>query len=146
MNRFWETKTLAQLTEQEWESLCDGCARCCMIKLQDEDTQEVHYTAAVCDLLDLERCTCTQYPRRHALVADCVVLTPQAALDFSWLPTTCAYRRVAEGKPLMDWHPLLSGNSETVHEAGISVRDKVVHEGTVHEEELETMVINWVQQ
>lgn len=147
MSRFWEEKALDDMTSEEWESLCDGCARCCMIKLQNEDDEsEVHYTAVVCDLLDLDHCRCTRYPERHALVPDCVVLTPARAGEFRWLPQTCAYRLVAEGKPLAPWHPLVSGRTETVHEAGISVLGKVVPERAVHEEDLEEMIVTWVEQ
>jgi len=146
MAEFWQEKTLAQMTSAEWESLCDGCGRCCMIKLCDEETDEVHYTALVCDLLDIEACRCTRYPQRHELVADCVVLTPEGAGEFHWLPITCAYRTIAEGRPLAAWHPLVSGRADSVHEAGISVRDKVVPESAVHADEQETMVIAWVEQ
>ena len=146
MTDFWREKTLAEMTDAQWESLCVGCARCCMIKLQDEDTDEVHYTALVCDLLDINGCRCTRYPQRHELVADCVVLTPDRAAQFHWLPTTCAYRVLAEGGELAWWHPLVSGDPESVHLAGISVRDKVVPQGTVHEDEHQEMVITWVEQ
>ncbi len=118
-----------------------------MIKLQNEDDDsEVHYTAVVCNLLELDQCRCTRYPERHALVPDCVVLTPARAGEFRWLPQTCAYRLVAEGKPLAPWHPLVSGSAETVHEAGISVLGKVVSERAVHEEDLEDMIVTWVEQ
>jgi uncharacterized cysteine cluster protein YcgN (CxxCxxCC family) len=143
--KFWQTKTLAELSDVEWESLCDGCARCCMIKLQDEDTNEVAYTAAVCGLLDLNACRCTQYPARHELVPDCVVITAKEVITFEWLPASCAYRTVAEGRELAWWHPLVSGDPNTVHDAGISVRGKVVAEGQVHPEDLESMVIKWVE-
>lgn len=146
MADFWREKSLQQLSEAEWEALCDGCARCCMIKLQDEDSAEVHYTAMVCDLLDAEACRCTRYPQRHELVADCVVLTPQRASEFHWLPTTCAYRTLAEGRALQWWHPLVSGDADTVHEAGISVRGKVVAESAVHADEHEAMIVTWVEQ
>ena len=112
MTHFWESKSLAQMSKEEWESLCDGCARCCMIKLQDEDTDEVHYTSIVCDLLDQHSCQCTAYPQRHALVEDCVVLTYERVGEFHWLPKSCAYRTLAEGRPLAWWHPLVSGTRE----------------------------------
>ena len=143
-DRFWEHKTLAEMNDAEWESLCDGCARCCMIKLQDEDTEEVHYTAMVCRLLDLETCRCTRYPERHQLVPDCVVLTSERAREFHWLPESCAYRTLAEGRSLAWWHPLVSGDPETVVAAGISVRDRVVPEDHVHPDEHETMLVTWV--
>ena len=146
MTEFWREKSLEHMTAAEWESLCDGCARCCMIKLQDEDTSEVHYTAMVCDLLDTDACRCTRYAERHRLVPDCVVLTPQRAGEFHWLPTTCAYRTLAEGRDLSWWHPLVSGSPDSVHEAGISVRGKVVPEAAVHSEEQEAMIITWIEQ
>lgn len=134
------------MSDEQWESLCDGCARCCMIKLEDEDDAQVYYTAIVCDLLDQEQCRCTAYPRRHELVPDCVVLTPDRAASFSWLPTTCAYRTLAEGRDLEEWHPLKSGTPDSVHAAGISVRGKVVAESSVHSHEHEDMIVTWVEQ
>ncbi|MEM9622986.1 MAG: YcgN family cysteine cluster protein [Pseudomonadota bacterium] len=145
-NHFWQTKALSDMDVQEWEALCDGCARCCMIKLEDEADGQIHYTAMVCHLLESESCRCTRYPQRHDLVPDCVVLTPSQAASFHWLPVTCAYRTLAEGRPLAWWHPLVSGSAETVHEAGISVRGKVVAETDVHEDDYEAMVIQWVEQ
>ena len=146
MNDFWRHKTLQEMSEDEWESLCDGCARCCMIKLEDEDNGDVHYTAVVCDLLDQDACRCTRYPQRHTLVPDCVVLTPERASEFGWLPTTCAYRTLAEGRDLEWWHPLVSGRADSVHEANISVREKVIAASLVHEHEHEDMIITWVEQ
>ena len=146
MSRFWEDISMQEMSTVQWESLCDGCARCCMIKLQDEATHEVHYTAVVCDLLDLDACRCSRYPQRHELVPDCVVLTPERAGEFSWLPVSCAYRTLAEGRELAWWHPLISGRSETVHEAGISVRAKVIPAAMVHEEDQQEMIVTWVEQ
>ncbi|MGD8416291.1 MAG: YcgN family cysteine cluster protein [Pseudomonadales bacterium] len=142
---FWEEKTLQEMTTEEWESLCDGCARCCMIKLEDEDSGAIHHTALVCHLLDTETCRCTRYPERHELVPDCIEFTADLAAALRWLPTTCAYRRVAQGLPLLPWHPLVSGRSESVHEAGISVRDRVIPENLVHEDEIEEHVVHWVE-
>jgi uncharacterized cysteine cluster protein YcgN (CxxCxxCC family) len=142
--KFRESKSLAEMTGAEWESLCDGCARCCMIKLEDEDTGDVHYTSLVCDLLDTDACRCTRYPRRHELVPDCIEFDADLAATLRWLPTSCAYRRLAEGRGLPDWHPLISGRADSVHEAGISVRGRVLHAGEVHEDELEAHVIHWV--
>jgi uncharacterized cysteine cluster protein YcgN (CxxCxxCC family) len=144
--RFWETKRLEEMNRAEWESLCDGCARCCLHKLEDEETDEVFYTDVVCRYLDQDACRCTQYQDRNKLVPNCVWLTPNDVAAFHWLPTTCAYRLVAEGKPLQDWHPLISGRAASVREAGIAVTDRCVSEEFVHEEELEERIIHWVEQ
>ena len=125
---FWEAKTLEELTTQEWEALCDGCGRCCLVKLEDEETGARMDTRLACRLLDVGACRCTDYANRHAQVPDCVRLTPQNARELDWLPETCAYRLRAHGKPLYWWHPLRSGDPETVHEAGISVRHIAVSE------------------
>ncbi len=122
---FWRTKSLAQMNRTEWESLCDGCGQCCLHKLQDEDTNEIYWTSVACTLLDSESCRCRDYPNRRKTVPDCVFLTPEIVDEVDWLPVTCAYRLVAEGADLYWWHPLVSGDPNTVHEAGISVRGKV---------------------
>ncbi len=125
---FWEAKTLEELSEAEWEALCDGCGRCCLVKLEDAETGVRIDTRLACRLLDIGACRCTDYANRHAQVPDCVRLTPQTARDLDWLPETCAYRLRAEQKPLYWWHPLRSGDSQTVHEAGISVRHIAISE------------------
>ena len=125
---YWRTKTLEEMTREEWEALCDGCARCCLLKLEDADTGEIAYTDIACRLLDSGTCRCTRYRQRLRLVPDCVDLTPERVRQLSWLPSTCAYRLVAEGRDLAWWHPLVSGDPETVHRAGISVRGRVVPE------------------
>ena len=130
---FWKAKSLEEMSAAEWESLCDGCGRCCLVKLEDEDTGEIHFTDLGCKLLDGESCRCMDYQRRRRRVRDCVKLTPDAVRSLPWLPSTCAYRLVAEGRDLAWWHPLVSGSIETVHEAGISVRGRV----SASEEEVE---------
>jgi len=142
---FWQEKSLAEMSQQEWESLCDGCARCCLHKLEDEDSGEVHYTSVVCKYLDESTCRCTNYQDRSSLVPDCVWLTPDTVEAFKWLPTTCAYRLIAEGKDLKWWHPLVSGRAESVAEAGISIRGKCVSEEHVHPDDLEENIIRWVE-
>ena len=140
---FWEIKSLTEMNQQEWESLCDGCARCCLIKLEDEDGGDIHYTNIVCDLLDLESCRCTQYQSRLQLVPECVVVTPEVLDQLHWMPSTCAYRLLWEGKPLPEWHPLVSGNADSVHLAGISVRGRVYRQAEINDDELEDHIVDW---
>lgn len=139
---FWKTKSLEQMTNDEWESLCDGCARCCLIKLEDEDSHDIYFTNVVCKYLDQDKCQCTQYADRNSLVPSCVIVTPEIAKE-PWLPDTCAYRLLAEGKPLPHWHHLISGNAISVHEADISVRYCAVSEEYVHPDELVEHLIHW---
>lgn len=133
---FWQTRSLAQMTREQWESLCDGCGRCCLIKLVDDLTDELYFTRIACRLLDCDSCRCRDYENRQSMVPDCVVLSPEVLDLLPWMPSTCAYRLLHEGKTLAWWHPLVSGRPETVHEAGISVRGKVVREQDVPTDEL----------
>lgn len=142
---FWKRKPLNKMTTDEWESLCDGCARCCLLKLEDEDDGRVFYTRVVCKYLDEQKCECRRYEKRTHLVPDCVTLTPERATEFHWLPDTCAYRLVSEGKDLNWWHPLVSGSKDTVHESGMSVRDRVLSEEYVHPDSYDEHIIKWVE-
>ena len=141
---FWLEKTLDQLTDAEWESLCDGCGKCCLNKLQDEDTGEIYYTKVACKLLDTKRCQCTDYANRLAQVADCVNLRELERENFHWLPGTCAYRLLWQGEDLPDWHHLKSGRRSLVHKAICSVRGRAISEQDIDPDELENHIIRWV--
>ena len=139
---FWKHKPLKSLTSEEWEALCDGCGKCCLNKLEDEDTGEVALTRIACRLLDDQSCKCGQYPIRHQFIPDCIVLKPSNIDENAyWMPTTCAYRLLWSGQPLFDWHPLISGNPETVHTANISVRGMTLSEFDINEEDWEDHII-----
>lgn len=141
---FWETVPLDDMSMEQWESLCDGCAKCCLLKLEDEDTLEIAYTNVACRQLDMGNCTCLNYPDRARLVPDCVAMTPKLVPQLNWMPKTCAYRRLAEGKTLAWWHPLVSGSAQTVHEAGISVRGRVVSERIAGD--VEDYIVSWPEE
>lgn len=143
--RFWERHPLKQLSVAEWEALCDGCGRCCLHKLEYEDTGEIDYTDVACRLLDLSSARCSDYPGRRRHVPDCVQLTPDNLDSIDWLPATCAYRRLNEGRGLPRWHPLVSGTPDTVVSAGISVAGRVLPETAVNEDELDEHVIRWIR-
>ena len=139
--RFWELP-LADLSAAEREALCDGCGKCCLNKIESEDDGSVDYTCIACRLLDGHSCRCSSYADRHRYVPECIVLTPDTLADVSWwLPATCAYRLRAEGKPLHDWHHLISGDRETIHREGHSMRGRTVSEATVAEDDWDRYII-----
>lgn len=140
--RFWERVDLADMTPAEWEALCDGCGKCCLNKLEDADTRQVVFTRVACRLLDDTTCRCAQYDIRKEFVPDCVVLTPESLPDVAYfMPSSCAYRRLYQGQALEAWHPLISGDPESVHRAGISVQGMTVPEYEVPEDDWEDYVI-----
>ena len=139
-SRYWETVRLADMTPQQWEALCDGCGKCCLYKLQDIDTDEIVFTNVACRMLDCRTCRCSDYANRFEVVDDCTELSPDNIGDLQWLPSTCAYRLLDEGEGLPDWHPLLTGDPESVHKAGISVRGRVITEDDA-DEDLENHVL-----
>jgi uncharacterized cysteine cluster protein YcgN (CxxCxxCC family) len=138
---FWRRKTLEEMTRAEWESLCDGCGKCCLMKLEDIETGAISFTDVACRLLDVGTCRCKRYAERKKLVPDCIQLTPALARSVDWLPSSCAYRLLAEGHDLYWWHPLVSGDPETVHLAGVSARGRAVPEGRGHD--LEDRIVTW---
>jgi uncharacterized protein len=141
---FWRRKPLDQMSQGEWESLCDGCGRCCLNKLEEEDTGRIYYTSVACRLFEVGSCRCKDYPNRQKFVEDCLQLTPENVPETPWLPPTCGYRLIAEGKDLYWWHPLVSGDPDTVHVAGVSVRGRVsASEEQVPDEQLEDHLCDW---
>lgn len=142
---FWKKYTLEELTPQEWEALCDGCGRCCLHKLEYEESLEIDYTNIACKLLDLQTVQCTDYLNRQKHVPDCVQLTPETVKTINWLPTTCAYRRIAEKKPLLHWHPLISGDKNSPHRTKMSVQGRAVSEIGLTEDDFHEHVIRWVK-
>jgi len=138
---FWREKSLSEMSKAEWESLCDGCARCCLNKLEDIESGDIAYTSVACRLLDLGSCRCSDYADRTRYVPDCVVLTPKRVEALRWLPSTCAYRVLSEGGELADWHPLISGDPDSVRKAGISVAGRVISERDA--DDLEEYIVSW---
>jgi len=132
---FWEAKRLEQMTVQEWESLCDGCGLCCLVRFEDEETGEVIPSRVSCKLFDTNLCRCTDYENRKKHVPDCIKLTPWNIEELEWMPKSCGYRRVWEGRGLADWHPLISGDPESVHRAGVSIRGQTINEADLESEE-----------
>jgi len=143
MKEFWKHKKLRDMTRDEWELLCDGCGRCCMLRLEDEDSGEVFNTRLACRELDIGKCRCKSYERRQDIVEDCIHLTAENISQLGWIPESCAYRRLAEGRPLAWWHPLVSGDPMSVHEAGISVRDRAISEEKVTGNRLEDFICKY---
>jgi uncharacterized cysteine cluster protein YcgN (CxxCxxCC family) len=140
--RFWEKKKFDKLSKDEWEALCDGCGKCCMNKLEDEDTGDVALTNVACRLFDNDTCRCAQYPIRHQFVPECIVLSPaNIANNLYWMPQTCAYKLVYEGNPLPEWHPLLTGSAQSVHAAGVSMQGSTVPEFEVDDDDWEDHII-----
>lgn len=144
MSRFWESKKLQDLDEAEWEALCDGCGRCCLQKLECEDTGEIFYTDLACKLFDLNDCRCKDYQHRVEKVPDCISLRKLQEHEWNYMPDTCAYRLLKEGKKLALWHPLISGSRKLMEAEGISVKGKVLPEQYVHEDDLEDHIIHWI--
>lgn len=142
MRSFWQTKPLEALTAKEWESLCDGCGKCCLYRLEDADTKDIYFTNVHCRLLDTETCQCTDYENRSVRVSDCVTITPETLRDPYWLPQTCAYRLLAENKPLPNWHPLISGGREEMVYSGNCICGRTLCEDEA--DELTHHIISWV--
>lgn len=141
---FWRAKPLESLNESEWESLCDGCGRCCLVKLEDAEDGDIYVTDVACKLFDGDRCRCADYANRQTLVPDCVKLDAAAVRALPWLPPSCAYRLVAEGRDLYWWHPLVSGDPDSVHAAGMSVRGRIGgHEDEVALDDLPDHIVAW---
>ena len=140
---FWKRKTLAEMTREEWESLCDGCGKCCVLKLEDVDTGDIYYTDVACKLLDCDDCHCTDYANRKAIVPDCVILTPERLENLHWMPKSCAYRRLNEGMDLPDWHPLVTGEPESTRLSGNSVAGQIIPEAHVAEADMPDHIREW---
>lgn len=140
---FWKVKTLSEMSREEWESLCDGCGKCCLIKLEDEDTGLRLDTDVACELFDGSTCRCRNYEQRKRIVPDCVILTARTIPQLPWIPKTCAYRLISEGKDLFDWHPLVTGDPNSTHEAGMSVKNMVVEGADLDEIDWNEHIVEW---
>ena len=143
--QFWQHYAIDELNPVEWEALCDGCGLCCLVKLEDDETAEVVYTKVACKLLDCQTAACSDYPHRKQYVPDCIQLSPTLLKEIKWLPSTCAYRRVNEGKALPDWHYLITGDRYSVIRAKKSAAKRCISEMTVDEEDIEDYVVRWVR-
>ncbi|TAN65410.1 MAG: YcgN family cysteine cluster protein [Methylobacter sp.] len=140
---FWKTKKLSEMTTEEWESLCDNCGKCCLHKLEDEDTGEIYFTSVACKLIDLDTCRCTRYTERSQLVPECLDLIRLDVANYNWLPATCAYRLLNNGEELPAWHPLLSKSPDSVQDAGVSIRSYAMKESEI--DDLEDYIIEWLE-
>lgn len=145
MADWWHEKSLGELDAGEWEALCDGCAKCCLHKLEDEDNGEVYYTKVRCRYLDEQTCSCSDYARRSTIMPNCIDLRTADWSDIDWLPSTCAYRLRSHGQPLPQWHPLVSGSRETVHLDGVSIRGRAISDEYVHPDGFEEHIVHWVE-
>lgn len=142
-NKFWENKKLHEMNSSEWETLCDKCGKCCVIKLEDYDTKEIHYTNVSCKLLCEKTALCKDYDNRKAMVPDCKILTPNNLKNLRWMPNTCAYKLLNDGYPLPFWHPLVSGNNEEIVKSGNSVQNRVINENEVNVDDLPDYIFDW---
>jgi uncharacterized protein len=145
MTEWWQEKSLAELSSVEWEALCDGCAKCCLHKLEDEDSGEVFYTKVRCRFLQEQTCRCTDYANRSTLVANCIDLRSADWKELDWLPSTCAYRLRAHNQPLPQWHPLVSGSRDSVHREGVSIRHRAISDEYVHPDGYDEHIVHWVE-
>ncbi|PIP01825.1 MAG: hypothetical protein COW18_14515 [Zetaproteobacteria bacterium CG12_big_fil_rev_8_21_14_0_65_54_13] len=139
---FWKEKAMSEMSDDEWESLCDGCGRCCVWKFEDEDTAEILYTDIRCQQFNESTCRCTDYPQRTTIEPECMDIRALEEKQFAWLPESCAYRLLHEGKPLFDWHPLISGDKQSVHTAGISLQHKTTSPEGITEEDIIRHIID----
>ena len=140
---FWKTKTLEEMTPAEWEAICDGCAKCCLLKLEDEESGDIAYTRLHCKLLDADTCRCSNYSARKRHVPDCVILTPKSVSELKWMPGTCAYKVLHEGGQLPDWHHLVCGDRDRIHQEGQSIKGRTVCEETVLDEDQIDWIVDW---